>query len=227
MTDGAELPPPAEPERRLVDNTGLPLAVVLHELKSPVAALAAISAALSVGAADGRRRRELARLAIAACHGIARTVRDASITTLRLQPIDLDAIVGGAVAAARLEGADARADIDSNLAKLEGDPDRLRQALDNLVRNAMTHAAGSPIVVAARMDEDLLAISVSDQGPGIAPADQARIFESGVRLEPSRPGSGLGLAVARAIAIAHGGELTVESRVSEGATFSIRLSLAR
>ena len=103
---------------------------------------------------------------------------------------------------------------------------RLRQALDNLLRNAMRHAAGSPIVVGARMDGEQVCVSVSDRGKGIARSDQARIFERGTRLDPSRPGSGLGLAVTRAIAVAHGGALTVESTPGEGATFSIRLPAA-
>jgi two-component system, OmpR family, sensor histidine kinase BaeS len=198
-----------------------PLAVVVHELKSPVAALAAISASLRGGRSDGRR--ELARLAIAACHGIARTMADANVASVQLVRVDVGEIVSDAVAAARLEGADARAEIDSDLALVDGDPERLRQALDNLVRNAMTHADDSSIVVRARMDRSRVIVSVSDDGPGIAPSDQERVFEPGLRLERSRQGSGLGLAVARTIAVAHGGVLTVESTPGEGATFSIGL----
>lgn len=203
-----------------------PLDVVVHELRSPVAALTAISAALAKNSSDAAGRRDLVRLAIAACHGISRTLGDANVSSVRLQRVDLEALVGDAVAAARLEGADARAEIDPDIASVDADPARLRQALDNLVRNAMTHADESEIVVRARMDGGQALVSVSDQGAGIAPADQARIFERGTRLEASRPGSGLGLAVARAIAVAHGGSLTVESTPGEGATFSIRLPLA-
>jgi two-component system sensor histidine kinase BaeS len=202
------------------------LAIVVHELRSPVAALAAISAALTRGPSETAGRRELVRLAIAACHGIARTVADANLASVRLERVDVGAIAGDAVAAARLEGADARAEIDPDLATVDADPERLRQALDNLLRNAITHAAGSPIVVRARMDGEQVSVSVSDLGEGIAPSDQARIFERGTRLDPSRPGSGLGLAVTREIAIAHGGALTVESTPGEGATFSIRLPAA-
>jgi signal transduction histidine kinase len=62
---------------------------------------------------------------------------------------------------------------------------------------------------------------VTDEGAGIAAADQRRIFEAGERLDFGRPGSGLGLAIVEAIAEAHGGRLTVESAPGEGATFTI------
>lgn len=204
------------------DDGGL-LAIVVHELRSPVAALAAISTALTRGPSESTARRDLARLAIAACHGIARTLQDASVASVRLERVDLGRIVDEAVAAARLEGAAARAEIDPELPQVDADPERIRQALDNLLRNAMTHAAGSPILVRVRMAGGKAVVSVSDRGEGIALSDQMRIFERGTRLEPSRPGSGLGLGVTRAIAIAHGGALTLESTPGEGATFSIQL----
>jgi len=67
---------------------------------------------------------------------------------------------------------------------------------------------------------------VIDQGPGIPFGDQERIFEAGVRLNPERPGSGLGLVVARSIVEAHGGALTVESFPDQGATFTIALPVS-
>ncbi len=66
-------------------------------------------------------------------------------------------------------------------------------------------------------------IAVTDEGEGIASDDVARVFEPGVRLTAARPGSGLGLAVVRTIAHAHGGEVEVESSPGQGATFRLVL----
>ena len=75
----------------------------------------------------------------------------------------------------------------------------------------------------ARREGDSVVIAVADEGDGIAPADLERIFEPGVRLTDARPGSGLGLAVVRTIARAHGGEVEVESSPGQGATFRLVL----
>jgi signal transduction histidine kinase len=69
-------------------------------------------------------------------------------------------------------------------------------------------------------------VSVSNDGEGIPPEEQARIFEPGVRLDRERPGSGLGLTVVRAVVGAHGGEVSVDSEPGAGATFTIALPAA-
>jgi signal transduction histidine kinase len=83
------------------------------------------------------------------------------------------------------------------------------------------------VVSASSRDDGGVLLSVTDSGDGIAVADQRRIFDAGVRLNLDRPGAGLGLAVARAIAEAHGGTLTVESAPGEGATFTLTLPARR
>jgi signal transduction histidine kinase len=204
------------------------LAVVVHELRSPVAALSAIAEVLSRGSIVGADRRELVRLTIAACRGIGRIAADANVASVRLERLDLGPLVADAVAAARLEGFDVRSEIDPHLAPVDADPERLRQALDNLVSNAVTHGPdGSVVVVGASTGEGNVLVSVSDLGPGLAPAEQERIFEPGVRLDTRRPGSGLGLAVTRAIVLAHGGSVIVESAVGEGSTFTLVLPIRR
>ena len=69
-------------------------------------------------------------------------------------------------------------------------------------------------------------LAVADEGEGIAAADIARVFEPGVRLTEARPGSGLGLALVRTIAMEHGGEVEVESSPGRGATFRLVLPAA-
>ncbi len=107
---------------------------------------------------------------------------------------------------------------------LDGDPERLLQALDNLVGNAVGHSPPDGLVtMSGRHEAGSVVLAVTDQGDGIAPDDLEQIFEPGVRLTAARPGSGLGLAIVRAIARAHGGEVEVESSPGQGSTFRLVL----
>jgi signal transduction histidine kinase len=107
---------------------------------------------------------------------------------------------------------------------VDGDPVRLRQLLDNLIGNALGHSqSGGAVEVSARRDGASIVVEVADEGEGIPAADLERMFEPGVRLTNDRPGSGLGLAVVRTIAQAHGGEVEVESTPGQGATFRLVL----
>jgi signal transduction histidine kinase len=203
------------------------LAVLVHEVRSPVAALAAIAEAYTEAGEDGVARQELARLAVAACRGVERIVADATVASVRLEPLAVADLVRQAAAAAALRGAHVETSVADGLPLVQGDPQRLRQALDNLLVNALTHAGSEEaVLVSAGATADTLLLSVADSGIGIPPDEQDRIFESGARLDESRAGSGLGLAIARAIAEAHGGTLTVLSTQGQGATFTIAIPLA-
>ncbi len=203
------------------------LAVLVHEVRSPVAALRAIAETCKGGRLETGERGPLVNLAIAACLGIERLIRDVTVSSVRLEPIDVGRLVEDVVSAAVLGNANVRAHVDAGLPSLRADPVRLRQALDNLVSNALRHAGSSTgVLVHARQAGASVLISVVDRGPGIPVGQQERIFEAGVRLKSGRPGSGLGLSVSRAIAEAHGGTLTVESIPSEGAAFTIALPVS-
>lgn len=203
------------------------LTVLVHEVRSPVAALSAIEDAFAEARFDDDARHELERLAVAACRGIERIVLDASVASLRLERIEVDDLVRQAATAAALEGARVESRIADDLPSIEGDPQRLRQALDNLVSNAVTHAgADGAVIVRADSSETAVLLSVADSGAGIPLAEQARIFEKGVRLNEAAAGSGLGLAIARAIVEAHRGTLTVRSTPGRGSTFTIAIPRA-
>lgn len=198
------------------------MAILVHEVRSPVAALSAIAETFADEGLRHSGRSELARLAIAACRGIERVVIDVTVASVRLEEIDLGVLVGEAAATAALGGARVTTRVARNLPHVAADLLRLRQALDNLISNALTHSGSdSEVIVGAAPDGGYVLLFVSDAGAGVPIDEQERIFEAGVRLDADRPGSGLGLAVGRAIAEAHGGTLTVESTPGAGATFTI------
>lgn len=112
---------------------------------------------------------------------------------------------------------------------IEGDEFRVEQVITNLLTNALRYGDGKPVAVTVgvREDEREAFVSVRDQGMGIAPADQERIFEQFERTEGAAQvaGLGLGLYIARQIAQAHQGRLEVRSAPAEGAEFILSLPL--
>jgi PAS domain S-box-containing protein len=108
------------------------------------------------------------------------------------------------------------------------DPRRVRQIALNLFSNAIKFGSGKPVRVACeRGDDGRLVMTVSDQGPGIAPGDLERIFDEFVQLDQtaSDPGTGLGLPISRRLAELLGGSLTVTSKRGKGSTFRLELPL--
>ena len=109
------------------------------------------------------------------------------------------------------------------------DPSRIRQVLSNLIDNAIKYGCdeGSTVVGGARLSEGLIEMSVSDDGPGLAPEAQARLFERFFRVDKARSreqgGTGLGLSIVKHVVQAHGGEVRVQSAPDEGTTFLFTL----
>jgi signal transduction histidine kinase len=103
--------------------------------------------------------------------------------------------------------------------------------LDNLLDNAHEYSdrAETPVSMEVRTDDGAVVIDVRDEGIGIAPEDQARLFEPFFRVDRSRTratgGIGLGLLLARRIAEAHGGTLTIASELGKGTTATVRLPI--
>ncbi|PKQ29620.1 MAG: hypothetical protein CVT60_04395 [Actinobacteria bacterium HGW-Actinobacteria-10] len=111
---------------------------------------------------------------------------------------------------------------------VQGDPDALEQALQNIVRNAVEHTSeGDTIELACSGDDDLVVIEISDDGPGIPEQDLSRVFDRFFRAPGPRPsgsgGSGLGLAIARQIIQSHCGTVSAANRVTGGAVFRVEL----
>lgn len=156
---------------------------------------------------------------------------DAGELRLHPEPVELgpalEQVVRGQGAAASAKGVGLTARTDPGVV-VRADPVRLRQAVTNLVANAVRHTpgGGSVEVTGARDGGDVV-VAVRDTGEGIAAADLAHVFERFWRADASRTrgtgGSGLGLAIVRQVATLHGGSVGVESEVGRGTTFTLRL----
>ncbi len=217
------------------------LAMVSHELRTPLSAVMgylelAISDVadpdvrdlLLVAERNGRRLNALVRDILLVAQA------DAGRLGLDLRTVALGDLVSQAVAAARpsaaAKGIHLEKEIDVNPA-MRADPDRLGQVLDNLISNAIKFSpSGGSVRVGLTAGAEHARITVSDDGPGIPADERERLFEPFYRARQATqdvvPGSGLGLAVAKAIAEAHGGTIAVESDLGRGSAFRADLPLA-
>jgi signal transduction histidine kinase len=210
-----------------------------HELRSP---LAVLRGELELAARPGRSRDELAdavRNAAAEAERLTRLTDDLLLLarndedrfSLRMEQTDIRQMLESSAehAASRLAAADVTCRVDARPGMYaDVDADRIRQAVDNLVDNALRFApGGSAIVLAARADGTELDIEVCDDGPGF-PADfLPHAFERFRRPDSGRSrgdgGAGLGLAIVRAIAAAHGGAATAGNGPGGGAVVRLHL----
>ncbi|MET9136043.1 sensor histidine kinase [Streptomyces parvulus] len=200
-----------------------------HELRSPIASLRT-------------------QLEVAAAHPELLDLDGAVEDTVRLQRLAADLLL-----LARLDAgerpADARVDLaalareeaagragvsvreggETGAVAVAGSRGQLGRVLANLLDNAQRHAR-SAVVVSVRRDGGLAVVGVADDGDGVPEADRERIFERFVRLDDARSrddgGAGLGLAIARDVAVRHGGTLTVHGGPAGGALFELRLPAA-
>jgi len=145
------------------------------------------------------------------------------------EPVDLNTLLTEAVASAKAAGPNHFIELSLPSAEVFvlGDSQRIHQVVANLLANARTHTPDdSRIKVALDQGIAETIISVSDNGPGLSEDDQERIFERFFRADPSRArtsgeGSGLGLSIVDAVMQAHGGYVSVQSKLGEGATFKL------
>jgi len=218
------------------------VSLVSHELRTPMAAVIGAARTLQ------QRWRELSpehresflELIAGETNRLAELIGDvldtsrieAGTFSFRFRDVDVSQLVHDTVATAQLgqDEVQLRAEVHTPLPEIRGDLDRLRQVLTNLIDNAIKYsAAGGQVEVRAYPENGRVLVDVSDHGPGIAKADQKLIFEKFGRVTASgdtRPGTGLGLFIARSIAEAHGGALEVQSAPEQGATFTLELPVA-
>ncbi len=210
-----------------------------HELRTPFAVL---RGELELASRPGRSREELAAAVSQAGEEAARLARiteqllflartDEDMAVVHRQHAHVQALLDGSAgqAARRAAATGVTCDVrvPAGLAA-DVDPDRLREAIDNLVDNALRFApAGTPIVLAARAAGQDLIVEISDAGPGFPAGYLPHAFERFRRPDSGRAradgGAGLGLAIVSAIARAHGGRATAANRPGGGATVTLEL----
>ena len=208
-----------------------------HELRTPITAIRGFSELHRQGAvAEGAPTKELIGRIENESKRMGSLVEDLLLLArldqsreMESKPVDLAKVVGDAVISARAAGPDHPVIFDSPNGEFYtlGDVDRIHQVVANLLANARTHTpSGTPITVSISQNKDGIKIAVADSGPGLSEEVQAKIFERFYRADSSRKrtdgeGSGLGLSIVDAVMRAHGGTVSVESKLGVGATFTL------
>jgi two-component system sensor histidine kinase SenX3 len=215
------------------------VANVSHELKTPVGGMALLAEAVLDASDDPEAVRRFASRMQVESLRLTQLVKEI-VELSRLQVADtlhdpqlvaVDTVVTEAVDRCRLVATAHEIELavspDAG-AKVHGDPELLTTAIRNLVDNAIAYSPDhTRVAIGVRRIDGLIEISVSDQGVGIAHAEQTRIFERFYRIDPARSratgGTGLGLAIVKHVCANHGGDVIVWSQEGQGATFTMRL----
>ena len=208
-----------------------------HELRTPLTAIRGFAELHRQGAVTGEdKTKELISRIEKESIRMSSLVEDLLLLArldqsreLTIDPVDINHLVNEAIASAKAAGPSHEITLKSSSDEVFvlGDSMRIHQAVSNLLANARTHTpAGTKIEMEILQNESEVQISVSDNGPGLSPEDQTRIFERFFRADPSRArvsgeGSGLGLAIVDAVMKAHGGSVEVLSEINQGAKFTL------
>ena len=218
------------------------VANVSHELKTPVGGIALLAEALLDSPEDpehveyfgSRVQKEAYRMADMVNELIALSKLQGAEALPELEPVSVDAIVNEAIIRNQLTAESHEIQITRGMsvdALVEGDKALLVTAVSNLISNAVHYSPEAmPVSISQkRINDDIVAIRVTDRGIGIAPEDQARVFERFFRVDKARSrrtgGTGLGLAIVKHVVANHGGNIKLWSRLGTGSTFTIELPI--
>ena len=214
------------------------LDAIAHEFKTPLTSIKAASTSiLSDSEVLPTPLRELTsiideetdRLSLLVSDAVRMAQIDAGKIRLDRQPIAVQDLCEGALAqfGQRLEGRTLTRSFPASLPLVQVDRDLIQLALRQLIDNALKYSAtGSPLEIAAELEEDRVLITLRDRGPGISAQYLDRIFDKFYRKSAGKqqiPGSGLGLHIAREIVRAHGGDLWADSEPGKGSEFRMAL----
>ena len=219
------------------------VSVVSHELKTPVSIIKGYAGTLAREdiEPDPAFVRESAQIIVEEADRLTELIDNlldasriqAGALSLDLRPLDVVTLIQKTVERFRCQTDKHQIIVDTpeRLPLVRADDRRLRQALDNLISNAIKYSPeGGKIVVGARSQGDKVLVFVRDEGIGISEEDQEAIFESFYRIDSglkrSTQGAGLGLYLVKAIVQAMGGEVWVESEPGRGSTFFFTLPIA-
>lgn len=227
-------------ERRLDEEKSDFIATISHELRTPMAAVYGAAETLRHRELPSARRNELldliasqaARLSQITERVLLATQLDRGDVSLGREPVDVAEVVRLSVEAIRPRvspGVALEVDVEPAVGAAAADADRMQQILINLLDNAVKYGQG-PVTVRAEAVNGAVRITVADSGPGIARAEQERIFEKFYRVDPQLThapgGTGLGLYIARELVVRMGGRLDVASEPGAGATFVVEVPRA-
>ena len=214
------------------------LAGLGHEINNPLAAIIAQATLMGRESTDAKATQRIEAIRDAAERGariVQSLMRSARRREQRYEPLDIPATIRLGLDLAwqdrQPNWLDVQQDISPDLPKPYGDPDQIAHVIANLVSNAIQalEATDMPapkcLSISAAMAENDLTIRVSDNGPGVPAELRARIFEPFFTTKPPEKGTGVGLALCRALVRAHGGSLTLEDTTGGGASFILRLPL--
>ena len=220
----------------LIDTQRRLLHDVSHELRSPLARLQAAADLLvqqpeRSGEFAARIERDTARMDALVDQLLTLARLDAGMAGRLDDDVDIYEIVVDVADAAGFEAQSKRCTIAFDLTRsivVRGNHELLQRAIENVVRNAVRHSpAGGVVAIAVATDAAQLRITVSDDGPGVAPRDLSAIFDPFVRGADAPPatGHGLGLAITRRVAVAHGGRVFAENRAAGGLAVTLEIPL--
>jgi two-component system sensor histidine kinase ResE len=216
------------------------VANVSHELKTPLAAIKGLLELLQGGRVDTEHQTQFLALMEVESDRLERLVEeqlqlarlDSGAMPLEREELDLDALADGVVASRRPLAEAAGIELSARndgVTTVTADAARIEQILLILLDNALRHTPdGGAIVVSARRTDTDAQLEVSDTGEGISADEQPFVFDRFYRGDPSREGrsAGLGLAIARGLAEAHGGRIELASAPGVGSTFTLHLPVA-
>ena len=222
-----------EAQRQQIQSTFL--AAVSHDLRTPLAAIVGAASALQTQAdklSPAEQQRLLAGIVAEAAYLSELTENTLQLlqlnnaaTSMRRDWESMQEVAGAVLMRLRQRDPERRikSSIDAALPLVRANPVLMAQLLSNLLDNALKYSAGE-IGLAITADGRSLRIAVSDRGPGISESDQATMYEPYRRGDQQgQHGAGLGLALCRAIALAHGGTLSYRRRQSGGSCFTVAL----
>ncbi len=215
---------------------------VSHELRTPLSSIKAMAETLEDGGLDDpsinadfvrRIHTEADRMTTLVNDLLELTSLQSGQADMKAQQVDIASVIreegSRYVQVARKLGIETRVSLPDDLPRVVAQEDRMRQVVRNLLDNALKFTPeNGRIDIAAEVTRQAVEVRVTDNGLGIPSESLPHIFERFYKVERSRrdEGSGLGLAIVKNIVQAYGGDVSVESRVGEGSTFSLTLAVA-
>ncbi|TET98408.1 MAG: HAMP domain-containing protein [Anaerolineales bacterium] len=213
------------------------VSTVSHDLRAPLTLMRGYATMLSMVGAMNEQQKEFISKILTSADQMGELIgnlldlgRIEAGVGLEVETISLGTIIDSVMDTYRPQAVNKQitmdVELEEEMEQVEVDATLIRQAIANLVDNALKYTpADGHVTIHAEQQEEFQIVQVKDNGMGIAPTDQARLFEKFYRARGREilniKGSGLGLAIAKSIVQQHGGRVAVESKLGEGSTFTI------